>query len=51
MNTWMEEFSIDSAVDDTERRLSYLKSEKLKIDTVREKIFSALEKADSLLNK
>lgn len=51
MNTWMQEFSIDSAADDMERRLKYLKSEKIKVNKVKEDIFSALEKADSLLKK
>lgn len=51
MNTWMQEFSIDSAQDDIERRLEYLKSEQIKVDQVKEEIFSALSKADSLLKK
>jgi flagellar capping protein FliD len=49
MNTWMQEFSIDSAQDDMTRRLEYLKSEKFKVEKVKKKIFTAVEKADSVL--
>ena len=51
MNTWMDEFSIDSAQDDMERRLKYLTGEKFKVDDVRDEIMSALSRADSLLKK
>lgn len=51
MNKWMEDFDIDSAQDNVERRLEYLKSEKIKVDDVKEKIFETLKKADSLLKK
>jgi len=49
MNNWMQEFSIDSAADNMEKRLQYLAHEKLKVDSVKQKIFSAIEKTDSLL--
>lgn len=51
MNTWMDEFSLDSAQDDLEQRLPYLKAEKQKINKVRDQILEALDKADSLLKK
>lgn len=51
MNTWMQEFSIDSAENDARRRIEYLKSEKLKVNEVRDEIFDALGRADSLLRK
>jgi hypothetical protein len=51
MNKWMEEFSIDSAQDDMERRLKYLESENDKVKKVKEKILEGLAKADSLLSK
>lgn len=51
MNIWMQEFSIDSAQDNIERRLQYLNSEKSKVNKVRDEIFSVLSKADSLLKK
>lgn len=49
MNKWMEEFNMDSAVNDMEKRIEYLKSEKLKVSKVKESILSGLQKADSLL--
>ena len=51
MNTWMQEFSIDSAQDNIERRLEYLEAEKNKVTKVKEEILSALAKADSALKK
>jgi hypothetical protein len=51
MNTWMEEFSIDSATEDVGRRLKYLSGEKLKVDSVRDEILTVLSRADSLLKK
>lgn len=51
MNTWMREFSIDSAQDDTRRRLEYLQSEKLKVTKVKEELLAAVSKGDSVLGK
>lgn len=51
MNTWMEEFSIDSAQDDVQRRIAYLESEKAKVAVVRDEIYSVLSRADSVLRK
>jgi DNA repair ATPase RecN len=51
MNNWMDDFDIDSAMGNIERRIEYLKNEKIKVDDVKEKIFRTLEKADSLLKK
>ena len=51
MNRWMDEFEIDSAQEDMKRRIDYLRSEKIKVDDVKEKIFHTLEKADSLLSR
>lgn len=51
MNKWMDEFSIDSAQDNTEKRMQYLSNEKLRVDSVRDEIFAALKSADTLLNK
>ena len=51
MNQWMEEFSIDSAQsENNERRMKYLSEEKLKVDSVKEEIFSALRAADSVVS-
>lgn len=49
MNKWMEEFNMDSAVNDAKQRIEYLGSEKLKVTKVKEAILNSLEKADSLI--
>ena len=51
MNTWMQEFSIDSAQDNIERRLEYLEAERTKVTRVKEEILSVLAKADSAMKK
>jgi hypothetical protein len=51
MNTWMEEFKIDSANDNKEVRIKYLQSEKEKVTKVRDNILNGLQRADSLLKK
>jgi len=51
MNQWMHEFSIDSAQDDIDRRMEYLRSEQVKVEKVKEDIFSVLQRADSALRK
>lgn len=49
MNKWMNEFSLDSAVNDAKKRIDYLTSEKIKVEKVKENIVTGLQKADSLL--
>lgn len=51
MNTWMEEFVLDSAKDNPDVRIKYLQSEKDKVTKVRDNILSGLQRADSLLKK
>lgn len=51
MNTWMEEFELDSAKDNLEVRIKYLESEKDKVTKVRDNILNGLQRADSLLKK
>lgn len=51
MNTWMEEFSVDSATGNPELRIRYLQAEKEKVTKVKENILGSLQQADSLLNK
>ncbi len=51
MFTWMEEFKVDSARADNNKRLVYLESEKLKVEKVRDNILTSLQRADSLLMK
>lgn len=50
METWMNEFNMDSLNDNKEEQVKYLESEKTKISKVNEAMISALQKADSLLN-
>jgi len=49
MEKWMDEFNMDSAVNNMEQRIKYLSEEKLKVSKVREDILSSLQKADSLI--
>ena len=49
MNKWMNEFNMDSSVNNEQERINYLGSEKLKVSKVKEAILSSLQKADSLL--
>ena len=51
MNKWMDEFSLDSAQNETPQRLPYLTSQKKKVARVKEDVLSALAKADSTLKK
>jgi Fe2+ or Zn2+ uptake regulation protein len=45
----MDEFNVDSAIDNAKERIKYLEEEKLKVTKVKEAILSSLQKADSLL--
>ena len=49
MNKWMDEFNVDSAVDNLKDRINYLEDEKIKIANVKEAIIGSLHKADSLI--
>lgn len=49
MNKWMEEFKMDSAKNNMEARIKYLRDEKMKVGKVKEAILGSLAKADSLL--
>lgn len=49
MNQWMENFKLDSAKSDLEKRIKYLTDEKLKVGNVKESILQSLQKADSLI--
>lgn len=49
MDKWMNEFNMDSAVNNVEQRVKYLTEEKWKVGKVKEAILSSLQKADSLL--
>jgi hypothetical protein len=49
METWMNEFNMDSLKDNKEEQVKYLESEKAKISKVNEVMISSLQMADSLL--
>lgn len=51
MNTWMDEFKLDSLKDKPKEREAYLESEKRKVTKMKEAILSSLQKGDSLLKK
>lgn len=51
MDKWMQEFNMDSAVDNMEQRIKYLTEEKLKIGKVKEAILGSLQKADSVIKE
>ena len=51
METWMDEFNMDSLKDNKQEQTKYLESERIKISTVNETMVSSLQKADSLLQK
>ena len=51
MDNWMQKFKLDSVADNKELRIKYLEGERDKVSAVKEHIFSALERADSLLKK
>lgn len=51
MNKWMEEFNMDSAVNNVQERIDYLGSEKMKVSKVKEAILGSLQKADSILKE
>jgi hypothetical protein len=47
----MNEFNMDSAVNDVEKRSKYLESEKVKVSNVKDEIINSLQNADSLIRK
>ena len=49
MDKWMDEYNMDSAVNNIEQRIKYLTEEKIKVSKVKEAILNSLQKADSLL--
>ncbi len=51
MEKWMDEFNMDSAINNTEKRIKYLTDEKLKVSKVKENILNSLQKADSLIKQ
>jgi DNA repair ATPase RecN len=51
MEKWMDEFNMDSAVNNMEQRIKYLRDEKWKVSEVKENILTSLQKADSLIEE
>ena len=51
MNTWMEEFKIDSLKENSDKRIQYLETEKIKVEKIKEAIMSGLQRADSIFIK
>jgi len=51
MDKWMVEFNLDSAKDNLELRMAYLRCELDKVTAVKKAILGSLSKADSLLKK
>jgi hypothetical protein len=49
MNQWMESFNMDSAINNTEERIRYLTTEKIKVEKVKDAMLNSLQKADSVL--
>ena len=49
MNQWMESFNMDSALNNTEERIKYLTTEKIKVSKVKDAVLNSLQKADSVL--
>lgn len=49
MDKWMTEFNLDSGANNREVRIKYLTDEKMKVNKVKEAVFQALARADSLL--
>lgn len=49
MNKWMEEFEMDSAVNNAKERINYLISEKGKVTKMKNVVLGSLQKADSVL--
>jgi hypothetical protein len=49
MDKWMDEYNMDSAVNNIDQRIRYLTDEKIKVSKIKESILNSLQKADSLL--
>jgi DNA repair ATPase RecN len=51
MDKWMEQFNMDSALNNAQERIRYLTEEKLKVSSIAESIRHSLQKADSVLKE
>jgi hypothetical protein len=51
MDTWMQQFKLDSMGGNKELRIKYLEGESIRVTVVKEHILTVLQQADSLLKK
>ena len=51
MDKWMDEFNMDSTLNNMNQRIDYLLEEKLKVSKVKENMLHSLRKADSLIKE
>lgn len=51
MDTWMQQFKLDSMAGNKELRIKYLEGENLRVTVVKENILAVLQRADSLLKR
>ena len=49
MNKWMNEYQMDSAINNAKQRVAYLLEEKDKVGKIREAILNGIRRADSVL--
>jgi hypothetical protein len=49
MNKWMEEYQVDSALNDAKQRVQYLLDEKDKVGKIKQSILDGINRADSVL--
>ena len=49
MNKWMNEYNMDSALNNANERMKYLDEEKRKVSSIKENILNGIQKADSLI--
>ena len=51
MDSWMQQFKLDSMAGNKALRLKYLEEESIKVTVVKENILAVLQRADSLLKR
>ncbi len=49
MDKWMEEYNMDSALNNAELRIKYLSNERIKVESIKTGILQSLQKAESLV--
>ncbi|HEY0433244.1 MAG TPA: hypothetical protein VGC95_05200 [Chitinophagaceae bacterium] len=51
METWMNEFVMDSSINNQEERVKYLENEKRRINRIKDSMLSGIQRADTLLRQ